>query len=32
MATLHIEHSITDFAAWKAVFDRFALADSATTP
>lgn len=24
MATLHIEHRITDFASWKAAFDRFA--------
>ena len=24
MATLHIEHGITDFATWKAAFDRFA--------
>lgn len=24
MATLHIEHEITDFATWKAAFDRFA--------
>lgn len=24
MATLHIEHSITDFETWKAAFDRFA--------
>jgi hypothetical protein len=24
MATLHIEHRITDFATWKAAFDRFA--------
>lgn len=24
MATLHIEHAITDFASWKAAFDRFA--------
>lgn len=24
MATLHIEHEITDFASWKAAFDRFA--------
>jgi hypothetical protein len=23
MATLHIEHGITDFATWKAAFDRF---------
>jgi hypothetical protein len=23
MMTLHIEHAITDFAAWKAAFDRF---------
>ena len=26
MATLHIEHSITDFGIWKAAFDRFAEA------
>ena len=24
MATLHIEHGITDFPTWKAAFDRFA--------
>lgn len=24
MATLHIEHAITDFGTWKAAFDRFA--------
>jgi hypothetical protein len=24
MATLHIEHRITDYATWKAAFDRFA--------
>ncbi len=24
MATLHIEHKISDFAIWKAAFDRFA--------
>ena len=24
MTTLHIEHPITDFAVWKAAFDRFA--------
>ena len=24
MATLHIEHGITDFASWKTAFDRFA--------
>jgi hypothetical protein len=24
MSTLHIEHSITDFATWKAAFDRAA--------
>ena len=24
MATLHIEHGITDFDSWKAAFDRFA--------
>ena len=23
MATLHIEHKITDFTTWKAAFDRF---------
>lgn len=23
MATLHIEHAITDYGAWKAAFDRF---------
>ncbi len=26
MATLHIEHRITDFATWKAAYDRFASA------
>jgi hypothetical protein len=26
MATLHIEHPITDFDTWKAAFDRFAEA------
>jgi len=26
MATLHIEHPITDFGAWKAAFERFAEA------
>ncbi|WP_128429982.1 hypothetical protein [Streptomyces cyaneus] len=26
MATLHIEHPITDFATWKTAFDRFAPA------
>lgn len=26
MVTLHIEHAITDFAVWKAAFDRFAEA------
>lgn len=26
MATLHIEHPITDFAVWKSAFDRFAPA------
>lgn len=26
MTTLHIEHSISDFALWKAAFDRFAEA------
>ena len=26
MATLHIEHPITDFGTWKAAFDRFAEA------
>jgi hypothetical protein len=24
MNTLHIEHAITDYATWKAAFDRFA--------
>lgn len=24
MATLHIEHPITDFTVWRAAFDRFA--------
>jgi hypothetical protein len=24
MATLHIEHAVTDFGTWKAAFDRFA--------
>ncbi len=24
MATLHIEHPITDYATWRAAFDRFA--------
>lgn len=24
MATLHIEHEITNFSTWKATFDRFA--------
>jgi hypothetical protein len=24
MATLHIEHRVTDFVTWKAAFDRFA--------
>ena len=24
MATLHIEHGISDFSTWKAAFDRFA--------
>lgn len=24
MATLHIEHPVTDFGTWKAAFDRFA--------
>ena len=24
MATLHIEHKITDFTTWKTAFDRFA--------
>lgn len=23
MATLHVEHAITDYATWKATFDRF---------
>lgn len=26
MATLHIEHPVTDFGTWKAAFDRFAEA------
>ena len=26
MPTLHIEHPITDFATWRAAFDRFAEA------
>lgn len=26
MATLHIEHAITDLATWRAAFDRFAEA------
>lgn len=26
MTTLHIEHPITDFTAWKAAFDQFAAA------
>ncbi|MEV0271935.1 hypothetical protein AB0H43_24410 [Hamadaea sp. NPDC050747] len=26
MATLHIEHAITEYAVWKAAFDRFAPA------
>ncbi|HZI96399.1 MAG TPA: hypothetical protein VFD41_02620 [Actinomycetales bacterium] len=26
MATLHIEHAISDFEVWKAAFDRFAAA------
>ena len=26
MATLHIEHPVTDFGTWKAAFDRFAQA------
>ena len=26
MTTLHIEHAITDFATWRAAFDRFAPA------
>lgn len=26
MPTLHIEHPITDFATWKAAFDRFSSA------
>jgi hypothetical protein len=26
MTTLHIEHPVTDFGAWKAAFDRFAEA------
>ena len=29
MATLHIEHAITDFATWKVAFDRFAERRSA---
>ena len=29
MATLHIEHAITDFATWRAAFDRFAERRSA---
>ncbi len=24
MATLHIEHPVTDFGTWQAAFDRFA--------
>lgn len=28
MATLHIEHPVTDFGTWKAAFDRFAEARS----
>jgi hypothetical protein len=24
MTTLHIEHAVSDFTAWKAVFDQFA--------
>lgn len=24
MSTLHIEHAVSDFATWKAAFDRFA--------
>jgi hypothetical protein len=28
MTTLHIEHAITDYATWKAAFDRFADARS----
>jgi hypothetical protein len=30
MTTLHIEHPITDFATWKAAFDRFAPAREAS--
>lgn len=30
MPTLHIEHPITDFATWKAAFDRFAPAREAS--
>lgn len=26
MTTLHIEHPITDYATWRAAFDRFAVA------
>lgn len=26
MATLHIEHPITDFGVWRGAFDRFAVA------
>lgn len=26
MATLHIEHAISDYPAWKGAFDRFAAA------
>ena len=26
MATLHIEHPVTDFGTWQAAFDRFAQA------
>ena len=31
MATLHIEHAITDFPTWKAAFDRFGI-DLANAP
>ena len=30
MIILHIEHAITDFATWKAAFDRFADARTAS--
>lgn len=29
MATLHIEHAISDYPTWKAAFDRFAAARDA---